>query len=60
MAAFPRAGYRLGVQKVADEPHGIYIPPSLATRFKQTPKIYYQALLPINLLIYPLFPCEFT
>lgn len=55
MAAFPRSRYRLGVEKVEDAPHGIYIPPSLATHFKHTPKMYYQALLPINLLIYSLF-----
>lgn len=55
MAAFPSTGYRLGVEKVEDEPHGIYISPSLTTYFKQSPKIYYQTLLPINLLIYSLF-----
>lgn len=55
MAAFPHVRYRLGVETVQVEPHGIYIPLSLATYFKQTPKIYYQALLPINLLIYSLF-----
>ena len=38
MAAFQHAGYRLGVEKVEDEPHGIYIPLSLATYFKQTQK----------------------
>lgn len=48
------------VEKVGDDPHRIYILPSLVIYFRQTLRIYYQALLPIILLIYSLFPCDFT